>query len=48
MSKKDSNILMYKKNPNVSFNFETHIGVISHSTYNFFKKEFMNHKKFYH
>ena len=38
MSKKKSNELIYKKIPNVSFNFETHIGIVSHATYNFFKK----------
>ena len=39
MNQKESNELMYKKIPNVQFKFEAPCGVISHSTYNFYKKQ---------
>ena len=38
MEEKESNELIYKKIPNVPFNFEAHSGTVSHSTYKFYKE----------
>ena len=38
MEEKESNELIYKKIPNVPFNFEAHSGTVSHSTYKFNNK----------
>ena len=38
MEPEESNELIYKKIPNVPFNFEAHSGTVSHSTYMFYKE----------